>query len=521
MDSFKSDILVIGAGIAGCVAALKAADNGLQVNLIMKGKDFRESNTYHAQGGIVYKGKADNPSLLTKDILEAGNGVSNPLAVKVLAKEGPRLLKEILLDRANVPFDRCNGEMLDLTTEAAHSDKRIIHVADATGRAIEESLMKLVKENKLISVYPERVAVDLLTEQHHTDDPLSVYRKPTCLGAYVFDVKKAKVDIFLSKATVLASGGLGRIYLYTTNPQGATGDGFAMASRAGAELINMEYIQFHPTTFCYREAECFLISEALRGEGATLKTPTGESFIEKYHQLGALAPRDVVARAIYEEMFEGKYPYVMLDISSNMKAEKIRTRFPTIYETCMKYGVDITSQPIPVVPAAHFACGGVKVDLWGRTNIDRLLAVGEVSCTGVHGANRLASTSMLEGLVWADRSIRGIVERRRYYLDYTPPPVREWIYTGTEEPDPALIRQDMNVLRHTMWNYVGLIRTKDRLERAVGDLRHLQDDLESFYRYSKLTIDLIELRNAIQTGLIVAQSAWKNRKSRGCHYRRS
>lgn len=520
MDHLRSDVLVIGAGIAGCVAALRAADHGLEVNLIMKGRDFSESNTYHAQGGIVYRGKADSPNLLAKDILEAGDGVSNPSAVEVLAEEGPKLVKEILLDRANVPFDRCNGE-LDLTTEAAHSDKRIVHMADATGRAIEDSLMKLVKENPLISVYTERVAVDLLTEQHHTDDPLSVYRKPTCVGAYVFDVRRSKVDVFLSKVTVLASGGLGRIYLYTTNPQGATGDGFAMASRAGAELINMEYVQFHPTAFRFRETECFLISEALRGEGATLKTPAGESFMEKYHQLGALAPRDVVARAIYEEMFEGKYPYVMLDISSNMKPEKIRSRFPTIYETCMKYGVDISSQPIPVVPAAHFACGGVKVDLWGRTNIDRLFAVGEVSCTGVHGANRLASTSMLEGLVWADRSIRGIVDRRRYYFNYTPPQVREWIYTGIEDPDPALIRQDMDVLRHTMWNYVGLIRTKERLERAVGDLRHLQDDLESFYRYSNLTVELIELRNAIQTGLIVAQSAWKNRRSRGCHYRRS
>jgi len=521
MNSFESDVLVIGGGISGCVAALRAASKGLEVTMLMKGEGGEKSNTYYAQGGIVYKGRRGDPSLLIKDILTAGDGVSYPPAVKVLANEGPRLVEEVLIEQAGVPFDMDVGGELDLANEAAHSTRRIIHVADMTGKAIETKLVDAVKKMGNIKVYTQRVAIDLLTEEHHTDDPLAVYKNPTCLGAYVFDIKRGEVDAFLAKVTVLATGGLGRIYLYTTNPREATGDGFAMAYRAGAQLINMEYVQFHPTAFCYGEGECFLITEAVRGEGGVLKTPDGRTFMEKYHELGSLAPRDVVARAIYEEMFENKYPHMVLDLASYIGADKIRSRFPTIYQTCLEHGIDVTEKPIPVVPAAHFECGGVKVDLWGRTNIDRLFAVGEVSCTGVHGANRLASTSMLEGLVWADRAVRKMTERRQHYFNYRVPAVREWIYTGIETPDPALIQQDMNVLRHTMWNYVGLVRTRDRLKRSIVDLVQLKEDVENFYRYSILNKDLIELRNAVQTGLIISQSAWKNRQSRGCHYRKS
>jgi len=341
------------------------------------------------------------------------------------------------------------------------------------------------------------------------------------MGAYFFNIKSQRVEAYLAKATILATGGFSRIYRFTTNIEGATGDGFAMAHRAGVDLINMEYVQFHPTAFRYKDSKCFLISEAMRGEGAVLKTPDGNTFMEKYHRDGSLAPRDVVARAIHKEMFENKYPHVILDIASYMEAEKIKTRFPNIYETCLAHDIDITSQPIPVVPAAHFACGGVKVDLWGKTNIDRLYAIGEVSCTGVHGANRLASTSMLESLVWGDRAIRAITKDKNYYLKYDPPKVKEWIYTGVEEPDLALIHQDMNVLRYVMWNYVGLDRTKERLKRAIEDLTHLKEDVENFYRYTILSRELIELRHAIHTGLLVAHSAWLNKRSLGCHYRRS
>ncbi len=519
MNVITSDILVIGCGISGCVAALQAAENRLSVIMIVKGEEPEESATYDAQGGIVYHGKNDSSQLLMRDILVVGDGASYPPAVKVLAEEGLPLVKEVLIDQAQVPFDRDADGNLDLTEEAAHSVRRIIHVADYTGKAIEVALLKLIKENPNISLVTNRIAIDLLTEEHHTDDPLAVYRRPVCLGAYIFNSKEQVVDSYLANVTILATGGFGSIYLYTTNPQGSTGDGFAMAYRAGAELRNMEYVQFHPTAFRYGDSKCFLISESVRGEGAILKTPDGHPFMNKYHPFRSLAPRDVVSRAVFEEMLEHDYPHVLLDLASYMEEEKIKTRFPTIYETCIERGVDITSEPIPVVPAAHFACGGVKVDLWGRTSIDRLFAVGEVSLTGVHGANRLASTSMLEGLLWGDRSIRKIIEDSHHYLNYKPSPVQEWVYTGVEAPDPALIHQDMNVLRYMMWNYVGLVRSTKRLQRAIEDLKHLQADVEDFYRYAQLTPELIELRNAIQTGVIIAHASWLNKRSRGCHYR--
>jgi L-aspartate oxidase len=521
MDVIKSDILVIGGGIAGCTAALKAATNGLSVVLITKEDNPVECNSYYAQGGIVYEGEDDSTRKLKDDILKTGDGVSYPPAVNVLVNEGPRLVKELLIDQASVPFNRDSGGKLDFTEEAAHSARRIIHVDDYTGQAIESALMKLVEENSKISIYTERVAIDLLTEHKHTDDLLTVYEDPTCMGAYVFDVEEKKVDAFIAKATVLAAGGLSRIFLYTTNINGATGDGFAMAHRAEAQLINMEYVQFHPTAFRYDDSKCFLISESLRGEGAVLKTPEGKEFMEKYHPDGSLAPRDIVSRAIHNEMFERKYPHVLLDIASYMKADKIKERFPKIHSTCLDKGLDISTKPIPVVPAAHYACGGVKVDLWGRTNVKRLYAIGEVSCTGVHGANRLASTSMLECLVWGDRAVRKILDDKSFNLNYKPPKVKEWVYTGVEEPDIALINQDINVIRYLMWNYVGLDRTIDRLKRAYEDLQHLQQDIEEFYRFTKLTRELIELRHVIQTALLVEHAAWRNKRSLGSHFRRS
>jgi L-aspartate oxidase len=521
MDYIKSDVLIIGGGISGCVTALKAASHNLDVSLVIKGKAFTSSNTYYAQGGIVYTiGKNDSQQLL-KDILLVGDGASYPPAVEILVNEGPKLVKDLLIDDAQVPFDTNAKGELEYTEEAAHSTRRIIHVADFTGNAIENGLIKLIKENKHIQLFTDHIVIDLLTEEHHTNDPLSVYRNPTCLGAYIFDLKKRRVEGFLAKVTILATGGLGRIYLYTTNYEDATGDGFAMASRAGADLINMEYIQFHPTAFCYRDRECFLISESLRGEGARLKNLQNETFMEKYHSLGSLAPRDIVSRAIYQEMLDNNYPYVYLDAASYLNADKLKERFPTIYNECQNNGIDITTQPIPVVPAAHFACGGVKVDLWGRTSIDKLFAIGEVSCTGIHGANRLASTSLLECLVWGDRAVRKMIEDKNHYFNNDLPKVREWIYTGIEDPDPALIHQDMRVLRYVMWNYVGLVRTKERLKRALEDLRHLEMDVEEFYRDANLTKQLIELRNAIRTGLLVTHSAWLNGRSRGCHYRKS
>ncbi len=516
-----TDVLIIGSGVAGCSVALEMSKQGYQVTMVTKGESPEESNTYHAQGGIIYKGEGDRPELLVKDILEAGAGATWPPAAQVLAQEGPKLVEEILIKEVKVPFTTKEGGQLDFTEEAAHSVRRIIHSNDFTGKAIEAAFIKYISQIPNIHILTGHVAIDLITPEHHSPDPLAIYPPTSCLGAYLFNTKEKKVTKVTAPVTVLAAGGLGQVFLHTTNPQGATGDGFAMAYRAGAKLINMEYIQFHPTTLFHKDAKRFLISESVRGEGAVLKTPQGEPFMDKHHPLGSLAPRDVVARAIHEEMVEHGYKYVLLDLASYMEAEAIKKRFPMIYETCLQFGIDITKEPIPVVPAVHFSCGGIKVDLWGRTTINRLFAVGEVSCTGLHGANRLASTSLLEGLVWGTRAARWINQNWEEYTREIPPyPIPEWIDTGIEEPDPALIKQDWITLRHIMWNYVGLVRTKKRLRRAITDLRHLWREVEDFYKNAKLNRELLELRNGIQTGLVIARSAQRNKVSRGCHYRK-
>ncbi len=518
-DIVESDVLIIGSGVAGLTSAIFLEENGFKVNIITKCSEPYESNTYYAQGGIIYKGENDSPELLVKDIIEAGAGASNPIAARVIAELGPYLVEEVLIKRLNVPFSRDEEGRLDLTEEGAHSVRRIIHSDDSTGKAIEIALLNYVKERKNIQIFTEHMAIDLLTRQYHCKNPLYVYDEPECLGAYVFSIREGVVKRFLAKATILATGGLGQIYLHTSNPKSATGDGFAMAYRAGVQLINMEYIQFHPTTLYHKDADRFLISESVRGEGGVLKTPDGKPFMEKYHPLGSLAPRDVVARAIHEEMTEHGYEYVLLDIASYMEPEKIKKRFPNIYQTCLRYGIDITKEPIPVVPAVHFACGGVKTNMWAETSMKRLFAVGEVACTGLHGANRLASTSLLEGLVFGYRAAKRIADNWSELKRDIPIPV-SWIDTGEFYPDPALIKQDWNTLRHIMWNYVGLVRTEKRLKRAIFDLRHLYWEIEEFYRRAKITRALLELRNGILLGYIIAMAAYKNRGSRGCHYRK-
>jgi L-aspartate oxidase len=350
---------------------------------------------------------------------------------------------------------------------------------------------------------------------------LALYQPVSCVGAYVFDPQARVVRTILAKATVLATGGLGQIFLHTTNPEGATGDGLAMAYRAGARIINAEYVQFHPTTFYHRGQAHFLISEALRGEGARLLNVHGEPFMQRYApEWQELAPRDVVARSIHQEMLRTSASSVFLDIASVMPAERIRERFPTIYQACKEHGVDITADPIPVVPAAHYFCGGVWVDEWGRTNLRQLYAVGEVTCTGVHGANRLGSSSLLEGLVWGARAGQHILER----LSSMPAPdsqhIPAWRAEGlTEEADPALVEHDMATVKHTMWYYVGLVRSSRLLSRALRDLYNLRQDIDAFYRTAKLSPGIIRLRNAALAAITVANAAWENRESHGCHYR--
>jgi L-aspartate oxidase len=516
--------LIIGTGIAGAAAALKLAQNPRRrIILITREPDPEESNTRYAQGGIIHRGPDDSADQLVADILSAGAGASLPSAARILADEGPALLQKTLIKAAKVEFDHTSDGELDYGKEAAHSRRRILHVGDGTGAAISQGLVAALKRMPNIELLSNATAVDLITYPHHSRNPLDTYQPVSCHGAYVFDRNGKAIHRTLSAVTVLATGGLGRIYRNTTNPPGARGDGLAMASRAGARIINAEYVQFHPTALAVPGAEGFLISEAVRGEGGRLLTPEGNPFMEKYApEWKDLAPRDVVARAIHTEMEAHDYSYVLLDIASQMTADIIKARFPNIYDKCSKAGLDITREPIPVVPAAHYFVGGVAVDEWGKTSIDNLYAVGEVSCTGLHGANRLASTSLLEGLVWGDRAARHIEE----LLNTNPPSIPHmesvpaWDESGlTQDSDPALIQGDMQTIQNIMWHYVGLIRSGDRLSRAIRELRHLQNEIETFYRVTKLSDGLIGLRNSMEVALVIAQAARHNRQSRGCHFR--
>ncbi len=512
------DALVIGTGIAGTTTAYLLAKQGLSVLVLTKAGDPLESNTYYAQGGIVYKGPGDSPELLMQDILQAGAGISNPEAARVVATEAQEAVNEVLIEAFGIDFSRNGMGDFDLTEEGAHSVRRILHALDSTGKTIEEAAIARLKKTPGIELRTGYHVIDIITLDHHTRYPQRMYLPPTALGVYAYNQNTRKVEKLLAKNVVLATGGMGQIYLHTTNPPGATGDGYAMAYRAGARLINMEYTQFHPTTLFHPKADNFLISEAVRGEGAVLINKYGEAFMARYHPQRDLAPRDIVTRAILSEMYATKEPCVYLDIA-RLGKEKVKSRFPTIYRKCLEYRIDITVDPVPVVPAYHFSCGGVYTDMEGRTTIQRLYAVGEVACTGLHGANRLASTSLLEGVVFGRRIALFLGRTRETWGDQPYQDIPDWKDTGTEELDPALISQDWALLRNMMWNYVGAVRTKKRLKRALVDLKNLREDVEDFYRDAKIAPEIIELRNAVQTGLIVAQHAWTNRESRGAHYR--
>jgi L-aspartate oxidase len=519
---FQTDVLIIGSGIAGAAAALRLARNTQrQIVVITRASDPHESNTRYAQGGIISRSPSDSPDLLTKDILAAGAGASLPLAAQLLADEGPTLVNAVLMGAADIAFDRdANGE-LQWGQEAAHSRRRILHVGDGTGQAIIDGLISALRNCSNVKLVTDATATDLITFPHHSRDPLDVYRPIACHGAYVFDWREHTVHRYVAAKTILATGGLGRIYRSTTNPIGSRGDGLAMAHRAGARIINAEYVQFHPTALAAPGGEGFLISEAVRGEGGVLLTPEGRPFMADYSpEWKDLAPRDVVARAIHHQMETHGYSHVLLDISSHMSPEAIQARFPNIYATCLKAGVDITREPIPVVPAAHYFCGGVKVDEWGCTNIQNLYAVGEVSCTGLHGANRLASTSLLEGLVWGSRAGQHISDSNSPAHLPGREDIPAWDESGlTSDPDPALIAGDMQTIQNIMWHYVGLVRNAERLQRATRELRHLWNEIETFYRTTSLSDGLIGLRNAVEVALIVTNAALHNRHSLGCHYR--
>jgi len=516
------DVLIIGCGISGSTAALELArDPNCHVTVVTKSSNPLECNTYYAQGGIIYRGNDDSPERLMEDLIRAGDGLNSRSAVKTLATEGPELVKKLLIERYHVPFtlDHCNR--VELTREAAHSTNRIAHVNDATGRAIQEKMIGALGHCPNIRLLTGHTVVDLLTPSHHSLDRLAIYEPLSCVGAYVFDEAANQVRTILAKVTILASGGLGQVFMHTTNPSGATGDGIAMAYRAGARIINAEYVQFHPTVFYYRGRARFLISEALRGEGAHLLGVDQEPFMQRYApQWGDLAPRDVVARSIHREMLRTDAPCVYLDLASVMPSATITKRFPNICASCQEYGIDPTKEMIPVVPAAHYFCGGVWVDEWGRTSLQRLYAIGEVSCTGVHGANRLGSASLLEGLVWGMRAATDIRLRLPDWKVADSRNIPQWETERAVDPaDPVLVEHDLGTIKHTMWYYVGLVRKRRRLERALGDLNNLRHDVESFYRTTRLAPGIISLRNAILAAIVVARAAWENRESGGCHYR--
>ena len=513
MKTLFTDCLVIGAGLAGSAYALHAARLGLKVEMLSLDGPL-VANSDWAQGGIIYE-QSSTPEKLAADIIEASDGTANPQAVEHLVREGPAAVKKLLLDDLGVAFDRDARGELEYTREGGHSLRRIIHAKDMTGHAIQQNIVARVDATPSITRRSGWVAIDLLTLSHNSDDPRDRYAPLTCYGAYVLDSRTGEVHAIIAKKTVLANGGLGQIFQHSTNQPGSVGHGIAMAYRVGARLIDLEYVQFHPTVFFKKNAPRFLITEALRGEGAVLVNAKGERFMDGRHPLGSLAPRDIVSRAIHEELAASGEACVWLDLSA-LRPDFIRERFPNIAARCKQHGVDVTREPVPVVPAAHFSCGGVHTDLAGRTNVRHLGAIGETACTGLHGANRLASTSLLECLTSAKFTAQADVADIATGGFRLPNP-RPW-KPAAREADPTLIRQDLQLLRSTMWNYAGIVRSPKRLTRARRILLELREEIQSFYRDCRVTTELIELRNAVQTALLVVHAASLNPVSKGCHY---
>ena len=504
------DFVVIGSGIAGLSFALKASEKGSVALITKRGR--ADSNTAWAQGGVacVTSGE-DSFDLHIQDTLAAGAGLCHEDAVRAVVTGGPERIAELI--RFGMHFDRreTNGDNeLDLGKEGGHSKRRILHFQDSTGMAIEETLLGQISEHPRIEVMENHMAVDFITT-----GKLGYAMQNSCVGVYVLNEATGEVETLRSDVNVLATGGCGKIYLYTTNPDVATGDGVAMAWRAGATVSNMEFIQFHPTCLFHPEVKSFLISEAVRGEGGILLDARGRRFMENHNPRKELASRDIVARAIDAEMKRSGSKCVFLDIT-HKPADFVKTRFPLIYETCLQNGIDITSQPIPVVPAAHYQCGGVKSDLNGETSLRGLFAIGEVACTGLHGANRLASNSLLEGLVIAGSAFEKSTRNRPPRVTFELPEWRPGQVTDVDEM--VVISHNWEEIRRLMWDYVGIVRTDKRLQRAATRLRNLHTEVQEFYWNFKITTDLLELRNLVTVASLVVDCALSRKESRGLHF---
>jgi L-aspartate oxidase len=511
-DQQQHDVLIIGSGAAGLSLAIKLADHA---NVAVLSKEALIGGaTLHAQGGFsAVLDEHDSTESHFEDTLTTGVGLCDPDIVRFVVESAHKSV-QWLVDQG-VDFTRTDEESgsnspFHLHKEGGHSHRRIIHAADATGKAIETTLESLVRAHPNINLYEHHIAVDLITTQK--------LAKPgnRCLGAYVLDVINNKVNVFSARNVILATGGAGKVYLYTSNPDSCTGDGIAMAHRAGCRIANMEFIQFHPTCLYHPMAKSFLISEALRGEGAKLILANGESFMHRYDSREELASRDVVARAIDYEMKRLGHDCVYLDISHKSK-EFIKQHFPTINQRCLDLGIDMSSEPIPVVPAAHYTCGGVMVDQNGQTDIPGLYAIGEVSCSGLHGANRMASNSLLECVVFAHAAFKDI--RQTLSATKMPGQLPEWDESRvTDSDEEVVVSHNWDEIRRFMWDYVGIVRTTKRLQRAQHRIKLLRSEVTEYYGNFRISKDLIELRNLLVVAELIVESALKRKESRGLHY---
>jgi len=505
------DYLVIGSGLAGLSFALKAAASG-SVALVTKTR-LEESNTSHAQGGIAAVwSEQDDVEQHVRDTLAAGAGLCDEAIVRTVASEGPDRIRELI--SLGVEFSRnSDSGDYDLALEGGHSQRRILHAADHTGSEIVRALAAAVRQQSAIQIFEGHHAVDLLIDQKFG----FVRGAPQCWGAYVLDTTTNEVLNFHARATVLATGGAGKVYLYTSNPDVASGDGIAMAYRAGCRVGDLEFMQFHPTCLYHPQAKSFLITEAIRGEGAVLRRPDGSAFMRDYHPRGELAPRDIVARAIDSEMKRSGFDNVLLDVS-HLGGEFLRQRFPHVYRQCADFGIDIAAEPIPVVPAAHYMCGGVLTDANGATAVGRLYAIGEVARTGMHGANRLASNSLLEAAVLAHRAY--LASRRQIESSDKPPATFPGWQSAdaTDIDESVVITHNWDEIRRLMWNYVGVVRSDRRLKRAAARILMLREEIHDYYWDFKVSDDLLELRNLALVAELIIRCARSRRESRGLHH---